>query len=65
MLGPKNNIYVLLDGRTLWSYEENTRTWRNAGHISKTFAGLEENVRGGVRDRNGNTWFTKGKLNEI
>jgi hypothetical protein len=57
--GPNNILYVLLDGRILWRYDEANHGWKNTGNIDITYPRLELEVRGGVKCKKGYTWFFK------
>ena len=57
--GPRNVLYVLIDGSTLWAYDETKGGWRNNGLIKNRYQKLENDVRGGVKCKRGYSWFFK------
>jgi hypothetical protein len=63
--GPNNILYVLLDGRTLWRYDEANHGWKNTGNIEYTYPRLESDVRGGVKCKKGYTWFFKSNAFQV
>ena len=60
--GPFNSLYVLLDGVTVWLYNERQNAWKNTGPIYYLYRELEPDVRGGVKCNKGYTWFFKSKI---
>lgn len=58
-LGPKNNIWALVNDDELWYYDLALRNWKKH-RIYDIYPKLEPGVRGGVKCSRNLTWFFKG-----